>query len=208
MPCQGGRTDRRGGRGGAHRWRTGVRAMKRLLLISVLMLGACKPEPAGEPVIRHEIGKHSEEPATVKVEPQVQALPSSCAEETFEKQRLTHCIADPARHSIATALAGEDGTTFRSLKAYSESLGEGAANIAFAMNGGMFGDDGKPVGYYVENGERLKELNRSDGPGNFHMKPNGVFFGSDGKWRGLGGDAFSPSPGGRPPFGPRPGAML
>lgn len=180
--------------------------MKRLLPIALLALAACQPEPAGEPVIRTEIGKHGEEPA--KVEVPVKALLSPCTEVTFEQQRLTDCVADPASHGIAMALAGADGAPFRSLKAYRENLGEGAANVAFAMNGGMFGDDGKPVGYYVENGERLRELNRNDGPGNFHMKPNGVFFGSDGKWQVLSADEFFSSVSERPQFGTQSGPML
>lgn len=180
--------------------------MKRLLLIAALTLSACKPEPAGEPVIRTEIGKHSEEPAAAKV--QAKAAPSPCAAVIFEEQHLTHCVADPARHSIVMALANEDGTPFRSLKAYGASLGDAAANVAFAMNGGMFDGEGKPVGYYVENGERLRELNRNDGPGNFHMKPNGVFFGSDGKWQIRAADDFYAEVGDRPQFGTQSGPML
>lgn len=182
--------------------------MKRVLPIALLALAACKPEPAGEPVIRTEIGRHGEEPAKVEVPAQVKALPSPCQSVEFERQRLTDCVADPASHSIAMALAGTDGAPFRSLKAYRENLGDGAANVAFAMNGGMFGDDGKPVGYYVEDGERLRELNRNDGPGNFHMKPNGVFFGSDGKWQVLSADAFFSSVSERPQFGTQSGPML
>lgn len=180
--------------------------MKRLLLIVVLMLAACQPEPAGEPVMRTEIGKHSEKPA--KVEVPAQALPSPCQTVEFEQKRLTDCVADPARHSIAMVLGGADGAPYRSLNAYRETLGEGDANIAFAMNGGMFDAEGKPVGYYVENGERLKQLNRNDGPGNFHMKPNGVFFGSDGKWQVLSADAFFSSVSERPQFGTQSGPML
>ncbi|MBA4163410.1 MAG: hypothetical protein C0510_02065 [Erythrobacter sp.] len=156
--------------------------------------------------MRTEIGKHSEEPA--KVEVPAQALPSPCQSVEFEQQRLTDCVADPARHSIAMALAGADGAPFRSLKTYRDNLGDGAANIAFVMNGGMFDTEGKPVGYYVENGERLKELNRNEGPGNFHMKPNGVFFGSDGKWQVLSADAFFASVSERPQFGTQSGPML
>lgn len=184
--------------------------MKRLLLIALLFLSACKPEPAGEPVMRTEIGKHGEETAKVEVEVEVPTptVPSPCSEAVFEQQRLTHCVADPARHSIAVALAGADGAPFRSLKAYGESLGEGAANVAFAMNGGMFDAEGKPVGYYVEDGERLKQLNRNDGPGNFHMKPNGVFFGSGGKWQIRAADDFYTTVSERPQFGTQSGPML
>ena len=68
--------------------------------------------------------------------------------------------------------------------------------------------DGKPIGYYVKDGERLKELNRNDGAGNFHMKPNGVFFGTGGKWRVMDADAFYSQIGDRPQFGTQSGPML
>lgn len=43
------------------------------------------------------------------------------------------------------------------------------------MNAGMYGEDGRPIGLYVERGVRRHALNLRDGPGNFHLKPNGVF---------------------------------
>ena len=43
------------------------------------------------------------------------------------------------------------------------------------MNGGMYDTEGRPIGYYVEDGERRHTLNRNEGAGNFHLMPNGVF---------------------------------
>jgi len=83
-----------------------------------------------------------------------------------------------------------------------------AATIAFAINGGMYGDDLRPVGYYVEGGERLGELDRGNGEGNFYMKPNGVFFGTGGQWRVLGSNTFFNTVGDRPQFGTQSGPML
>jgi uncharacterized protein YigE (DUF2233 family) len=80
--------------------------------------------------------------------------------------------------------------------------------VAFAMNGGMFDPEGKPIGYYVEDGKRLQKLNRAEGPGNFHMLPNGVFFGSDGAWQVLTADRFAKTVSERPRFGTQSGPML
>jgi len=44
------------------------------------------------------------------------------------------------------------------------------------MNAGMYGEDGRPIGLYVEQGERQRRINLRDGGGNFHLKPNGVFW--------------------------------
>ncbi|MBI9099606.1 MAG: hypothetical protein JEY91_14095, partial [Spirochaetaceae bacterium] len=49
-------------------------------------------------------------------------------------------------------------------------------DVLFAVNGGIFQKDRKPLGYYSRKGVELHPLNRADGYGNFYMKPNGVFF--------------------------------
>ena len=47
-----------------------------------------------------------------------------------------------------------------SVGALAAAMGEDAARVAFAVNGGMYDNQGRPIGYYVENGERLQRLNR------------------------------------------------
>ena len=44
------------------------------------------------------------------------------------------------------------------------------------MNAGMYHDDRRPVGLYVENGEQVASLVTREGPGNFGLLPNGVFW--------------------------------
>lgn len=184
-----------------------------LALAASLTLTACNEQPAGEPVTRAELGEPGEAPAPEETvaataednAPDV-AVESACDAVTFEGVQLTHCIADPAKHRIRTALGPSGGEPFRSLAAFARSIDH--STVAFAVNGGMFGDGGKPVGYYVESGERLKELNRNDGPGNFHMKPNGVFYGSGGSWRVRTSDSFYSNVRDRPRFGTQSGPML
>ncbi|MCA1661669.1 MAG: phosphodiester glycosidase family protein [Novosphingobium sp.] len=136
------------------------------------------------------------------------ATKSPCRRAMFEGVALTHCVADPARHFIATALGPESGAPYRSFAALAADRADDAPMVAFAMNGGMFGEDGKPIGYYVEDGERLKTLNRAEGGGNFHLKPNGVFFGSGATWRVMATDAFYAEVADRPEFGTQSGPML
>jgi uncharacterized protein YigE (DUF2233 family) len=119
---------------------------------------------------------------------------------------LTHCIADPAKHRIAMANAPKGGQPYGSLSAFAASVDP--ETVVFAMNGGMYGDDLKAIGYYVENGERLSDLNRADGKGNFHLKPNGVFFGSGAKWQVMGSNTFFNTVGDRPQFGTQSGPLL
>lgn len=174
------------------------------LLLAVLALAACSEPPAGEPLVRANLDG-SGKPAPLPG-PTAAAGPSACREVTFETVPLTHCIADPAKHRVAMANAPKGGQPFGSLSALAATV-DGAL-IAFAMNGGMYGDDLKAVGYYVENGERLSELDRGTGEGNFYMQPNGVFFGSDGSWRVLASDTFFNTVGDRPQFGTQSGPML
>lgn len=178
--------------------------MNRLtILLALGALSACEQPQEGKPVLRTEIGSGVAED---KDEAPEQA--SACRDVTFEQVRLTHCIADPAMHRIITALGPKDGAPFRSLANLAGGRSPDAPLVAFAVNGGMFGDDGKPIGYYVENGNRQKELNRKDGPGNFHLKPNGVFFGTGGKWEIRTSDDFYSNVADRPNFGTQSGPML
>jgi uncharacterized protein YigE (DUF2233 family) len=48
-------------------------------------------------------------------------------------------------------------------------------SISFAMNGGMYHADRRPVGLYIENGAQTMGVVTSEGPGNFGLLPNGVF---------------------------------
>ena len=136
-----------------------------------------------------------------------QAPVSACQPVTFEGSPLTHCVADPARHRIGMVLDGVDGKPARSLAAVRDMARRPDA-VAFAMNGGMFDHDGKPIGYYVENGERRRTLNRKEGGGNFHLMPNGVFYGTGGAWHVRTTQAFADSVAERPEFGTQSGPML
>ena len=175
-------------------------------------LTACSEPPAGEPVVRSQLDG-SAPPGLAKPSPTPRraAAGSACRPVIFEDAALTHCIADPARHRIATANLGNDRQPFGTLSGFAASVDAG--RIAFAVNGGMYGDDLKPIGYYVENGERLAALDRGDGPGsgknaNFYMLPNGVFFGSGDTWRVLGSKTFFDTVGERPQFGTQSGPLL
>lgn len=182
--------------------------MKRLAILPLLALTACEPQPAGEPVMRTEIGSGVAAKAAAPSPTPTPTVVSACESVSFEGASLTHCVADPAKHRIVADLGPADGAPYRSLAKLAQARGDGAPEVAFAMNAGMFDDEGKPIGYYVESGDRLQELNRADGPGNFHMKPNGVFFGSGGKWQIRTAEDFYANVGERPDFGTQSGPML
>ena len=169
--------------------------------LALAALAACDMQ-SGEPVTRTEIGSSSETRVALRREA------SACEIVVFEEIPLSHCVADPGKHRISTVLTDPADTAYRSLKTYGEALGDDASVVAFAMNGGMFEGDGSPVGYYVEQGERLEELDRGEGTGNFYLKPNGVFFGTDGEWEIRTSTNFLYNVSDRPQFGTQSGPML
>ncbi|MEP3420764.1 MAG: phosphodiester glycosidase family protein [Erythrobacter sp.] len=185
-------------------------------LAAALLLTACDAQPAGEPVVRTELGEPVE---SVSSQSDQAALDEAAAAElaltkgngpcqsvTFEGVPLTHCIADPAKHRIRASLAPSSGANFGTIEGW--AAGRNESDIAFVMNGGMYDDNLKAMGYFVQDSDRLVELNRADGSGNFFLKPNGVFFGSNGRWRILDTETFLRTIGDRPQFGTQSGPML
>tara|TARA_B100000678_G_scaffold254401_1_gene231506 strand:- start:167 stop:1042 length:876 start_codon:yes stop_codon:yes gene_type:complete len=195
---------------------------KALFAACLLALGlsGCDQPQAGDPVIRTDIsgekGKEiarADETAKPAPSPSPTATPSetatpensACKPVRFEDVVFTECVADPAKDRIRMVLGSPP---YRSLAKFSDSRAKDATPVVFAMNAGMYDGEGKPIGYYVENGERLQELNLNDGSGNFHMKPNGVFYGTGGTWRIRTSEDFYHTVGDRPDFGTQSGPML
>jgi uncharacterized protein YigE (DUF2233 family) len=162
---------------------------KRLLLVPLLLLTACnsKDEAATNSPV---------------------SLSGACRSAVFEGSDFTNCVATPGRETIRTYLTSPDGQPLRSLSALKTLLGDEAKTVAFAMNAGMFDDDGLPIGYYVEKGVRLKKLNRNKGGGNFHLLPNGVFSVEADGWHIRTSDAFAEAVNQRPSFATQSGPML
>ncbi len=187
-----------------------------LLLTAPILLGtlaACQEQAAGEAVVRTELGDPvaagqvaaADEERAVEPE-ETTASNSPCRAANFEGIAITHCVADPELHRISASLAPASGPNFGTIEGW--AAGRNETDIAFVMNGGMYGDDLKAIGYFVQEGDRLVELNRGDGSGNFFLKPNGVFFGSNGRWRILTTEIFLRTVGDRPQFGTQSGPML
>lgn len=97
---------------------------------------------------------------------------AACESVAHRGASFTVCTADLTTRRIETRLNGPNGQplgTFEALEAATD------APIAFAMNGGMYHQDRRPVGLYVENGRQARSIVTRAGQGNFGMLPNGVF---------------------------------
>jgi uncharacterized protein YigE (DUF2233 family) len=68
---------------------------------------------------------------------------------------------------------GEILRSIQNLKTYVESKN---MTLNFAINGGIYTEDLKPLGLYIQDGKELMKINNSQGSGNFYLKPNGVFY--------------------------------
>lgn len=100
--------------------------------------------------------------------------PVTCAGFRFEETLFTACEIDLTRAQMRLFLRDGAGEIFGSFLNVADSLPESQV-LAFAMNGGMYHPDRRPVGLYVEQGQEQMRIITSDGPGNFGLLPNGVF---------------------------------
>jgi uncharacterized protein YigE (DUF2233 family) len=104
------------------------------------------------------------------------AAAASCRAITFEGAGYTLCEAGAAHDDIRLFLNDSEGAAPLGSFANIDRLLEAEnKRLAFAMNGGMYHPDRRPVGLYVEDGQEKTPLVTSAGPGNFGMLPNGVF---------------------------------
>lgn len=132
----------------------------------------------------------------------------ACEAVEFESTSFTVCTADPSRHDIRLVTVGADGRPVRDFDRLAVALGSDAPRLSFALNAGMFEEDGSPVGLAIADGVRRHALNRRDAGGNFHLKPNGVVFGSaTGPWRVLDTDSYA-AEARAPDFASQSGPML
>ena len=82
-------------------------------------------------------------------------------------------MCDPGKGTIRLIAAGKDEVPLRTFAEVMSRIP--AERVAFAMNAGMFDEDGRPIGLAVVDGVQHHAINLRDGGGNFHLKPNGVF---------------------------------
>lgn len=104
-----------------------------------------------------------------------------CKTQTFENLPYLICEFDASQDTIRLFLRDETGAPFGQFDRLANHVASKGGNLVFAMNAGMYHDDRRPVGLYIEDGEAEMGLVRSAGPGNFGMLPNGVFWIDNGR---------------------------
>lgn len=105
---------------------------------------------------------------------------ADCEPITFDGASFTACEIDMHAADVRLFLRDPEGEVYGTFSRVEAGLPEGK-RLALAMNAGMFHDDLRPVGLYVENGAQEMHLVTRDGPGNFGLLPNGVLCIGDGE---------------------------
>ena len=90
------------------------------------------------------------------------------------------CAFSAEASDIRLFHSDSDGTPYLQFDTLAREMDEQGRNLVFAMNGGMYHEDRRPVGFLRDDHGDQASVNTKDGPGNFHMKPNGVFWLKDG----------------------------
>lgn len=95
-----------------------------------------------------------------------------CQDVVFEEQSFTACEASSSR-DIRLFLRDKSNDILGSFNAVDAVIGDDT--LAFAMNAGMYHEDRRPVGLYIENSETITPASTGGGYGNFGLLPNGIF---------------------------------
>ena len=86
------------------------------------------------------------------------------------------CSFSVTKHDIRLFHSDAEGAPFFQFNTLERELDEQGETLIFAMNGGMYHEDRRPVGFFRDRHGDQASVNTNDGPGNFHLKPNGVFW--------------------------------
>jgi uncharacterized protein YigE (DUF2233 family) len=115
------------------------------------------------------------------------AFAEPCRDESFRGASYIVCSFDPSKEDLRIVWRGADGRPFGTFGALAAELEADGKSLTFAMNGGMYEEDLRPVGLHIENGRQLTKVNTTTVKGrpsqipNFYKKPNGVFYLGGGK---------------------------
>ena len=99
----------------------------------------------------------------------------TCTLTTFDGAGFTVCAVD-RKADIRLFLNDEDNKAFGHFAKLSTHLKSQNETLILAMNGGMYHDDRRPVGHYIEDGSQKQTLITRGSNDNFGLLPNGVFY--------------------------------
>lgn len=102
------------------------------------------------------------------------------------------CHLKLGRDHVRTFWRDPNGLVFGSFDRLSAWLATRGETLVCATNAGIYGEDLRPIGLYVEAGQVRRKLNvRKQAYGNFYLQPNGAFLLSDNEAKILTTDEIS-----------------
>lgn len=93
-----------------------------------------------------------------------------------EIETITFLEVDANTANVEMFLKFDSGINIGSIENLQNYAKKNGERLRFAMNGGMYQADGKPLGLYIENGKTVTPLNTRRAEGNFYLQPNGIFY--------------------------------
>lgn len=102
--------------------------------------------------------------------------PKNCERKTFENNPYTVCKFAVKTDRIQLFLKHPDGALIGDFARLKDELVKDGKQLKFAMNAGMYHQDRRPVGLYVENGIKTGRLQKRASNDNFGLLPNGVLW--------------------------------
>jgi uncharacterized protein YigE (DUF2233 family) len=84
-----------------------------------------------------------------------EAEATSCRSEVFRGASYIVCSFDPSKDDLRIFWRSDDRKPYRTFAALVAEFERQGKSVRFAMNGGMYESDLRPVGLYIENGHEL-----------------------------------------------------
>jgi len=100
----------------------------------------------------------------------------TCEKRTEFGSRFVICSFDSRTDRLQLFWRDSEGKPYGGFDTLSSALKRVGKVLAFAMNAGMYQPNTAPVGLFIEGGRQIVPVNKSNGAGNFNLKPNGIFY--------------------------------
>lgn len=85
-------------------------------------------------------------------------------------------IADPEKQDIQLYWKDDSSRLIGNFERLNYLLARKQRQLVFATNGGMYMEDRRPVGLFIQQQKTIRSINKAQAEGNFYMQPNGVFY--------------------------------
>lgn len=97
-----------------------------------------------------------------------------CRETSYDGVLFALCEVNPATERLELFLNDPSGKPYAHFSVIEAALDAKGQTLGFAMNAGMYHQDRRPVGLYIEDGATRAPLQTKESYGNFGLLPNGV----------------------------------